>query len=337
MCSRNCESPSPGLPRSIARKYLLSLCTALAIALPAANQQSEPPPPPWAYPVAAPDYKPPADDGTPRHVPGSSASWTLAQLRDDFFAPDWHPEDHPRMPEVVARGRRPDVYACGFCHRADGPGGPENASLAGLPQTYFIQQMAEFKSGARKSSLPDRSPVKGMTRVAKTATDEEVAQAAAYFSSLKPRKLITVVETEVVPKSYVAAWVYSPLPGGDKEPIAGRIIEMPSDLDQFESRDTHSEFIAYVPPGSIAAGKALATGTSGGTIPCTLCHGADLRGLGPVPGIAGRSPSYLMRQLYDMKHGARGGTGSQLMKPVLANLTDSDFTCLAAYAASLNP
>ena len=147
-----------------------------------------------------------------------------------------------------------------------------------------------------------------------------------------------MVEVEEVPKSYVAAWVYAPLPGGDQEPIAGRIIEMPRDLERFESRDTRSEFIAYVPPGSIAAGKALAASASGGkTIPCTQCHGADLRGLGPVPGIAGRSPSYLMRQLYDMKHGARGGRGSELMKPALANLTDSDLTCLAAYAASLNP
>ncbi|HEX2663937.1 MAG TPA: hypothetical protein VHM93_13975 [Candidatus Acidoferrum sp.] len=71
--------------------------------------------------------------------------------------------------------------------------------------------------------------------------------------------------------------------------------------------------------------------------PVVQCHGADLRGLGSVPGIAGRSPSYLMRQLYDMKHGARAGVGSQPMKPVLANLTDADFTSLAAYAASLNP
>jgi len=49
--------------------------------------------------------------------------------------------------------------------------------------------------------------------------------------------------------------------------------------------------------------------TSGGgkTLACATCHGADLKNLGPVPGIVGRSPSYLVRQLYDMQ----AGTGKQ--------------------------
>ena len=84
-------------------------------------------------------------------VPGSKAGYTLTQLRDRFLAPDWHPADYPAMPEIVARGRKPDVFACGFCHRADGPGGPENANLTGLPRAYIVRQMADFKSGARNS------------------------------------------------------------------------------------------------------------------------------------------------------------------------------------------
>jgi cytochrome c553 len=54
-----------------------------------------------------------------------------------------------------------------------------------------------------------------------------------------------------------------------------------------------------------------------------------------VPGIAGRSPSYLVRQLYDLKHGARAGPGSEQMKPVVEQLTTDDMLVLAAYAASL--
>jgi hypothetical protein len=50
----------------------------------------------------------------------------------------------------VRSDRKPEVYACGFCHRVDGLVGPENASLAGLPEAYIVQQMADFKS-VRKS------------------------------------------------------------------------------------------------------------------------------------------------------------------------------------------
>jgi cytochrome c553 len=326
-------------------KYLspsLALAAILTAAFPAiyrqVSQQATTTPPAWAYAVAAPDYKLPADDGALRHVPGSSAAWTLTQTRDRFFAADWHPADHPPMPEVVAHGRKPDVNACGFCHRADGSGGPENANLMGLPAAYILEQMADFKSGARKSSLATLSPPKNMIATAKAVSDEDVAQAAAYFSGLKPRKLITVIESAKVPKTYVAAFVYSPREGWEKEPIGDRIIEMPKDLEQFESRDSHSEFIAYVPPGSVAKGRDLAeTGGGGKTTACTTCHGRDLRGVGAIPSIAGRSPSYLMRQLYDMKYGARNGKGSAPMKLVLANLNESDLVSLAAYAASREP
>jgi cytochrome c553 len=56
-----------------------------------------------------------------------------------------------------------------------------------------------------------------------------------------------------------------------------------------------------------------------------------------VPGIAGRSPSYVMRQLYDVKFGARNGKAIAPMKLVLANVSESELVTLAAYAASLEP
>ena len=134
-------------------------------------------PPAWAYPVNPPDFKPPVDDGSLRHVPGSSQAYTLTQLRDLFMAPDWHPGDHPVMPAVVARGRKPDVLACGFCHRADGPGGPENANLAGLPAAYIVQQLADFKSGAKPASI--------MHQIVKGYTDEQLDLIATYFAAQK--------------------------------------------------------------------------------------------------------------------------------------------------------
>jgi cytochrome c553 len=295
-------------------------------------------PPEWAYVVNPPGFKAPADSGVLRHVPDSSAAWTLTQLRDLFFTPDWHPEDHPRMPEIVARGRKPDLFACGFCHRADGPGGPENTGIAGLPAVYMMQQMAEFKSGARQSSMPDRAPVVLMTSLSKVATNEEVEAAAAYFSALKPRKTITVIETEMVPKTYVAGWFLAAVNDREKEPIGMRIIEIPKDVERFESRDARSEFFAYVPMGRIAKGETLAkTGGNGKTTLCATCHGPELKGLGPVPGIAGRSPSYLVRQLHDFKSGARAGQGSPLMTGVVAKLNEEEIISLAAYAASMAP
>ena len=76
---------------------------------------------------------------------------------------------------------------------------------------------------------------------------------------------------------------------------------------------------------------------AGKTTECGVCHGADLRGLGPVPGIAGRSPSYLVRQMYDMQQATRKGQWSELMKPVVSKLTHEDMIAIAAYAASRMP
>jgi cytochrome c553 len=313
------------------------LFTSACISALGATAHGQEGPPPWAYPVNPPDFKPSADDGTLRHVPDSTAAFTLTQLRDFFFGPDWHPDDHPPMPEIVARGRKPDVFACGFCHRADGPGGPENARLAGLPAAYIVQQMADFKSGARGTAVPKRN-VAFMTSLSKAITEAEVSSAAAYFSSLKPRKVVNVLETNVVPKTYVAGWFLAAVNDRDTEPTGKRIIEVPKNLEQFESRDARAEFMAYVPIGSVAKGESLVTtGDDGKTTQCRICHGPDLGGLGPIPGITGRSPSYIVRQLYDIQHGNRAGPWSPLMAGVVAKLNEEDLISVAAYLASLPP
>jgi cytochrome c553 len=295
-------------------------------------------PPPWAYAVDPPGLEVSRDDGSLRRVPDSVMSFTLGQVRDSFLSPDWHPQDHPPMPEIVAHGKKPDVLACGFCHRAEGTGGPENTSLAGLPAVYIVQQMADFKSGARKTSVPERGPPKAMIALAKFTPSEDVEAAAAYFSSLKLKQIIQIIETNTVPKTKVHGWHLVDPKTGEQEPVGERIIEVPENLEQFVSRDSRSGFIAYVPSGSIQKGKTLAgTGGEGRTVQCAICHGPDLKGLGPIPGIAGRSPSYLVRQLYDFKHGARAGLGSALMKPTVEKLMLEDMIALAAYAASLPP
>ena len=293
-------------------------------------------PPEWAYPKNPPGFKPKPDDGTPRRAEGSTASYSVTQLRDRFISPVWHPQEHPVQPPVVAHGRKPDVWACGFCHRADGPGGPENANLMGLPVKYIIRQMADYKSGARKTSVPGRN-ADFMINIAKAASDEEVQAAAAYFSARKPRQVIRVVEKDSIPRTFVTGWHLTTMDKGEEESVGSRIIEIPERFEQFENRDSHAQFIAYVAPGTLKKGEALASTGGGRTVPCAGCHGNALVGTDEIPGIAGRSPTYLFRQLYDFKHGARAGTNAALMKPTVENLSIEDMIALAAYAGSLAP
>jgi cytochrome c553 len=305
------------------------------------------PPPPWAYgfpsaattaaapPASAPAAPAAAPDVTPRQVPGSGGSFTLAQIRDGFGPADWFPGDHPAMPEIVAHGKRPDVRACSLCHYPNGKGRPENAGIAGLPVSYFVQTMADFKSEARKSADARKGNTNLMIAYAKAMTAEEVKAAAEYFAAMKWTPWIKVVEAAAVPKTRIAGGMFLRLEGSETEPIGDRIIEVPDDTERTESlRDPRSGFTAYVPPGSIKKGEALVTTGGGKTTRCAVCHGADLKGLGPVPGIAGRSPSYTVRQLFDTQRGTRTGVWADLMKPVVANLTNDDMLAIAAYAAS---
>src|SRR5256714_1671565 len=313
-------------------KHIAAAVLLFAVTTPCLAQT----PPEWAYPVNPPGFKPKPDDGTPRRVRSSTATYTLTQLRDRFISRLWQPAEHPAQPEVVARGRKPDVFACGFCHRADGPGGPENANLMGLPAKYIVQQMADYKSGARKTAVPGRN-VELMISLAKAASEQEILAAAAYFSAIKPRAVIRVVESESVPRTYVTGWHLARIDRGELEAIGQRIVEVPEVLEQFENRDTHARFIAYVPPGSVKKGEALAATGGGKTVACAGCHGRALGGMGDIPAIAGRSPTYLFRQLYEFKHGGRTGVQSQQMKPTVENLALEDMIALAAYAGSLLP
>ncbi len=318
-------------------KFAFGLTCALLVAAAGIPVSAADGVPAWAYPVNPPGLKPAPDDGASKHVPGSAAAFTPTQLRDLFSPPDWHPDSHPPMPDVVGRGKKPGQFACGFCHLPNGLGRPENSGLAGLPAAYIAQQIADFRSGARKSSEPASLPINLMISLAKLVSAEDTMIAAEYFASLRPQPWIRVVETEAVPKTKVGGWMLIADAGAGSEPIGQRIIEMPEDLERTELRDSASGFVAYVPSGSIARGEALAVNGGGRTTPCAICHGAGLKGLGPVPALAGRSPSYIVRQLFDIQHGVRNGQWSELMKPVVAGLSDEDLVAIAAYTASLAP
>src|SRR6267142_1812067 len=222
-------------------------------------------PPDWAYPATPQGYKPPADNGQAKHVSGSTKAYTKKDIDDFFNPPDWFPNEHPAMPNLVQHGKQPIVHACDQCHLSTGVGHPESGNLAGLPAAYVVEQLGEFRNGNRVSSVAGRSA--NMITVSKALTDDEVMEGA-------------------------------------------------------EVRDPHSGFVAYVPMGSIKAGEALAsTGGNGKTLQCSICHGADYKGIGNVPRLAGRSAIYIFRQLNDIQHGMRKGNAVAMMQPVVAKLS----------------
>jgi cytochrome c553 len=208
--------------------------------------------------------------------------------------------------------------------------------LAGLPAAYIEGQLRDFSTGARRSAIPGRFPVKAMADVAVHATEDEVRTAAAYFASLTRRNRTEVIETQTVPSTHVVRWIHIVDKAPTREPIGQRIIEVPKDAEQFERRDAHTDFIAYVPVGAIASGHALVdSGPTGQRSACTYCHGPDLKGVGPIPPIAGRSPSYILRQLFDIKSGQRAGERIAPMAEVANNLTTLDMLQISAYLATL--
>ena len=286
--------------------------------------------PDWAFPVT--DKAPPAtlpDDGKPKSAPGSDRSYTRAQIEDLYNPPDWYPGIHPAMPAVVAHGEAPNVRACAACHLPTGTGHTESANVAGMPAAYLLQQMEDYKTGARKGSG-------SMLAIAKAISDEGNKASAAYFASLKPRVWIRVVEAETVPKTYIA--------GGNKrvihpdhvfEPLGARIIELAEDENRLLNRDPGSGFIAFVPKGSVDRGRALAQ--AGGPQACASCHGENNRGTKDLPGLAGRTPTYLVRQLFMIQNGERAGANVEPMKSIVAKLTTEDMLNMAAYFGSLEP
>jgi cytochrome c553 len=283
-----------------------------------------------------------------RRVEGSSAAYSEVDIRDAGNVADWFPGDHPPMSNILVHGPAKlgaHSLGCGYCHLPTGKGRPENAPVVGQSVAYFLRQLEDFRNDLRTSADPRKPNTPEMAGLAKLMTGEEMNEAATYFASMKWTPWTRVIETDLVPKTRIDGNVFIAIEKDLTEPIAGRIIEVPQNKEQAQDlRNPRSGFIAYVPVGSIKRGEKLVTagGASmvdgkivpGKTLACTGCHGADLMGVLDVPGIAGRSPSYLVRQLYDFQKGTRKGRLSATMQPVVANLTTDDMAAIAAYLTS---
>ncbi len=290
--------------------------------------------PDWAFPVTEKDLPPPRIEGTRLRPPppGSTLSIERAKADDMFDIPNWYPDMYPPMPKIVQFGdKATQTRACGSCHLPTGTGHDESAYVAGLPVAYFIRQLADWKNGERKYGAI-------MIALAKSASEAEIKDAANYFASVKPRQWIRVAETDTVPKSFIGPGNKRLVhPSGGTEPMGNRIIEVPENEEDVVYRDPRTGFVAYVPKGSIAKGEALVTTGGGKTIACGTCHGATLQGVGDVPGIAGRHPNYIVRQMWNIQNGDRAGPSAALMRPVVEKLSNDDMLAIAAYVASRSP
>src|ERR1700759_953630 len=287
--------------------------------------------PEWAYPPCNRPTEAP-DAATPLSVPGSSVHLTQAQIAQHSVAPDWFPHEHAPLPAFLANSHS-DKFACAYCHLPDGSGRPENAKLAGLSRSYIFAQVRALHAGERQPAKTGWPPTVLMQEAIADLNDTQILEAAEYFSRQRNVSFVRVLERDYAPAHKVGCGLYV-AEAGPLRALKQSIVEMPADTARFEQRDPHTEYIAYVPKGSIGRGRSLAiTGGGGRTQPCATCHGADLRS-GPDfegPALAGRFASYLFRQLYGFQTGARAGDLAQPMHAVVANLTQADMIDLAAY------
>lgn len=309
--------------------FILAFAFVFAFSIAAQPQLPTRTQPDWAFHVI--NGQLPAEPAGPKTIPNSKRQFTQAQIDDLNSPPDWFPEEHAPAPQIVKFGHG-DALACGACHLMSGSGHPESADLTGFTPAYIMQQLDDFRTGARKDSARMNGVVQGMS-------DDEMRKASEWFATLKPQVWTKVVEAAMVPKTFVGAGrMRFVTADGGMEPIGNRIITLPQEQERATRRDPHSGFTAYVPPGSLAKGDALArNGGNGRTTQCTICHGDNLQGLGNVPRIAGLHPIYIARQLYLFKDGFRNGPDAQLMKKPVEKLTDDDIVSLAAYVGSLPP
>ena len=180
---------------------------------PAPSLQTPPDLPFWAYGWMSPDQtvptvpKPqavrlPADDNVLLRIPGSSVAIKPSLFRrargDEGVkeVPDWAPETHDPMPDIVRFGRSVrnsrgeliegedgGIRGCGVCHSATGIGRPENAAV-------YMRSTASPGSIGRpgSSDAPDAtnasySPLSCWIQRA-ASTDADPARAAATFAPI---------------------------------------------------------------------------------------------------------------------------------------------------------
>ena len=74
-------------------------------------------------------------------------------------------------------GKARVTAVCAACHGANGEGKAPNPALAGKSEAELVQAMNDYKSGKRTNAI--------MKTLAGPLSDQDVANLAAYYASLK--------------------------------------------------------------------------------------------------------------------------------------------------------
>jgi cytochrome c553 len=84
----------------------------------------------------------------------------------------------PALAADPAAGKKVAGATCAVCHGIDGIAkNPEAPHLAGETAAYLVKQLKAFKSGERKHEQ--------MSIIAQGLSDDDMANAAAWYSSIK--------------------------------------------------------------------------------------------------------------------------------------------------------
>jgi cytochrome c553 len=84
---------------------------------------------------------------------------------------------HASFADGDVKAGRVKAAQCAACHGIDGMSKlPEAPNLAGQTEEYLVKALNDFRSGERKNEM--------MSMMAKTLSDADVANLAAYYHSL---------------------------------------------------------------------------------------------------------------------------------------------------------
>ena len=283
------------------RKFAaLVVLAALPLLVTVAVRAATTAPPDWAYAIAPPP--PPVPPGTTPPPNPAATDTTLERFRaapssiprNRMQQADWFPEDHPAMPSIVANGRAgdPNAHACSLCHYPNGKGRPENASVcrsAGLLLPAAARRLPARPAEERGVAQGEHGAHGAHREVADAGRNEAGRRILRLdeVDAVDPRRRDQHGAEDDEPRRHLESRLRAKARARNR--LACASSRRPRTSEQTEvlrnprsgtsSPMCRSDRSRRVKRSSRPAATARRSRAAN-------CHGADLMGMGPVPGIA---------------------------------------------------